>query len=352
MRFRQYNQILLGVALAFLALVAVLALTLEPIDGDLTRVGGLPERAFGWRGTKPRFVPEPARYHEPGAPIESAEVVVLGDSFSHQSAFGFGWQNFFIARTGLDLLSFNQHDVPAGQVIGSPALGRSPPRLIIYECAELNLPDWPAAFPGDCSLPDERRWRSIPVRATPLKTEPFSRRSSFAWDLGDRMDQAMHVVKVRSAALLGRSRVRLLRLGRDDLFTSRDQRLLLYDYDVPSDGWRGLDRDHIACGLRNIQNQAQRMLGVPLVFMLVPSKLSAYSDQVPGAREGYGGFIQSVVDRSGIPVPNLLRRLKVAVATGSRDLYLPNNSHWSDQGHRIAADALYDHLIERGLIAR
>ena len=101
MRFRGYNLVLFGLIGAFLSLVAFLAATLEPNTGDLTRVGGLSERAFGWRGEKPRFGSELSGYHQDGRPFEGAEVLVLGDSFSHQAHYGFGWQNWLVAATGL-----------------------------------------------------------------------------------------------------------------------------------------------------------------------------------------------------------------------------------------------------------
>jgi hypothetical protein len=351
MSFSGYNRMVLGAVGAFLGLAAWLAATLEPYDGDLTRVGALPERAYGWTGTKPRFVPEAARYWRKGEPIASAEVLVLGDSFSHQSQLGFGWQNYFIARTGLDLLSYNLHSMPALQVLESPALSRDPPRLIVYEIAELNLPDWPPTYGGDCAPPGQLHRPPIRVRPTDLPTEPFSRVTGRGWAIGPRVDQAMHVIKVRTAALLGQSKVAVLPVLPPARFTSRDQALLVYSYEVPGDDWAGLDLGRIACGLRNIRNAAERLLGVPLVFLPVPSKLSVYAGQVPGAPPSYGGFIPQVVERGGLQVPDLGGRLRQAVEAGEGDVYLPNNSHWSDLGHRIAADALYDHLLSLGLIA-
>ena len=350
MSARVYNLIVLGIVGLFLIPAAYLALTQEPLTGDLTRIGGFAERDYGWQGTKPRFVTESFRYRAADQPIVSAPVVVIGDSFSHQSDHGFGWQNFFVARTGLDLLVYHLRGRPAEQVLSSPELRRRPPRLVIYQIGELNLPDYLPAFAGDCTLPDERTWAPLPVNPTPYRLEPLARRTSWGWELKPRVEQAMHLIKVRALGYLRPPKVRRLRLTRTDLFSSREQTLLVYGYDLPTDDWRSVDLAGMACGLRNLKTKVERELGAPMVVLYAPGKLSVYAAAVAGARPSWGGFIPDLIERSGVPAPAVLERLLGAVAAGTRDLYLPNDSHWGDTGHAIAADALYDFLLARGLI--
>jgi len=350
MSARAYNLVVLGGVGALLVIAAWLALTQEPLSGDLTRVGALPERDFGWQDTKPRFAPELFRYRAKDDPIESAPVVVIGDSFSHQSDHGFGWQNFFVARTGLELLVYHLRGRPAEQVLLSPELRRNPPKLVIYEIAELNLPDYVPRYAGDCTLPPARAWEPLAVHPVPYRLAAYTRRTSWGWELKPRIEQAMHIVKVRAAALLGDAGVRQLKLTRTDLFSSREQSLLVYGYDVPADDWRSLDRAGMACGLRNLKTAVEQVLGTPLVVLYAPGKLSATAAYVADAPASYGGFIPALRERSGIPAPAVLERLREAVAAGIQDVYLPDDSHWANQGHAIAADALYDFLLARGLI--
>jgi len=350
MRPRTYNLVVIGCISALLLIAGWLALTQEPLSGDLTRVGGLAERDFGWQGVKPRFVPELFRYRTPAQPIASAQVVVIGDSFSHQSDHGFGWQNWFVARTGLDLLVYHLRGRPAEQVLLSPALRGNPPRLVIYEIAELNLPDFVPPYAGDCSLPPERTWAPLPVHPVPFTLAPYTRRTSWGWEPTARIEQAMHVIKVRAAGLLRPASVRLLPLNRIGLFSSREQSLLVYGYDVPEDDWRSLDLTGMACGLRNLKTTVEQALGAPLVILYAPGKLSAAVAAVGGARVSYQGFIPALIERSGIPAPAVLERLRTAIAAGVTDVYLPNDSHWANPGHAIAAEALYDYLLGRGLI--
>lgn len=92
--------------LLVLATVWAIASWLLPADGDLARVGGYAENEFGWRAPQTTFeknlfhvttdLKDYNRYYD---------VVLLGDSFScDQESRRFGWQNYFINRTGLSMI--------------------------------------------------------------------------------------------------------------------------------------------------------------------------------------------------------------------------------------------------------
>ncbi len=351
MRFRGYNLVLFGLIGAFLSLVAFLAATLEPNTGDLTRVGGLSERAFGWRGEKPRFASELSGYHQDGRPFEGAEVLVLGDSFSHQAHYGFGWQNWLVAATGLELATFDLHRRGALEILGSREVRAKPPRLILFECSELSAAERLPTYPGDCRVPAPKVWAPLSVAPMAVATEPFRRRTSMGWNIEGRVDLAMHVIKLRVSALLGQSGVRILPMGDLRRFTSRDQSLLVYGYAVPRGDSGSVDLPRSACGLRNLVAFAARELGAPLVPFFAGNKLSIYAPDIPGAPASYQGFLPRLIEASGIPVPRLSEALREAVEAGSLDVYLPDDSHWSDEGHRITAEVLLAFLLDRGLIA-
>ena len=92
----------LGVLLlAFVPAAAFFAtgLYLQPLDGDLTRIGAHAEREYGWNS--PQTVFQQPLYTI-GAYTEPHDMVVVGDSFAtampaHQ------WQNHLVATTGLSL---------------------------------------------------------------------------------------------------------------------------------------------------------------------------------------------------------------------------------------------------------
>jgi len=74
----------------YVALVVLWVISLtSPIPyGDLTRIGRLSEREFGWTIEPPAFDPATLR----GVPIEQADIMVIGDSFS----MTFRWQSILV----------------------------------------------------------------------------------------------------------------------------------------------------------------------------------------------------------------------------------------------------------------
>lgn len=86
-------------AAGFVAVGALLALSFcTPAPyGDLTRIGGLSETHFGWRDEQPVIDPEQLT----SAPIDQADILVVGDSFSVSAGpppyEGLLWQSRLVA---------------------------------------------------------------------------------------------------------------------------------------------------------------------------------------------------------------------------------------------------------------
>jgi hypothetical protein len=74
----------------FIVISAMLAVTLlTPIPyGDLSRIGRLSDHQFGWLAPPPKVDPELLR----GAPIDQADILVIGDSFS----MTYRWQSTLV----------------------------------------------------------------------------------------------------------------------------------------------------------------------------------------------------------------------------------------------------------------
>jgi len=74
----------------FAVIVAMLVITLTtPIPyGDLTRIGRLSDHQFGWLAPPPKVDPDLLR----GSPIDQADIVVIGDSFS----MTYRWQSALV----------------------------------------------------------------------------------------------------------------------------------------------------------------------------------------------------------------------------------------------------------------
>jgi hypothetical protein len=104
-----YSKIL-GIAfVGILASVWGLAAWLLPVDGDLARVGGYAENDFGPIAPQAAFDQNLFKVTTDLKDYDKYyDVVVLGDSFSvDQVSRRFGWQNYFINRTGLSMIVFD-----------------------------------------------------------------------------------------------------------------------------------------------------------------------------------------------------------------------------------------------------
>jgi hypothetical protein len=160
MPYRRYNRILAAVIVPVVLVLAATSLFLQPYDGGLTRLGGYPEKLYGWNAPQQRFAKplyrqfktREAGYREP------ADVVVFGDSFTFLEQVS--WPNYFVKETGLRLQSFRIDKTPIERILESDTFRSHPPRIVIYESVERAL--WERS----------RRCRSSRSRSGAIRTAP------------------------------------------------------------------------------------------------------------------------------------------------------------------------------------
>jgi hypothetical protein len=351
---RGHNRVLLGGLGLFLALVVWLALTLEPIDGDLVRVGGLFERDWGWQGTHPRYREPLHRYPDSDADRPLADIVVFGDSFSHQAHRGYEWQAVLAARTGARIVTYDLRRFEPLAVLESAEYRRHPPAAVVYQSSELSLADRLPRYARDCAsgvaVPQPgRSRRPLPVRPLSAEQMMAARVRGYGWDLSARVDAAMHVLRLGLEHVGGASNVRVLPLARRGLFSSRRDDLLVYGYAVrPRLSRRLIER--MGCGLASLQRRVEQQVGAVFVPLLVPNKYSAYQRYLKSDSDADPGFVADVFNASGLPPVGLASALEAAIAAGEQDVYLPNDSHWGPIGHQLAADVVLRALLARGVL--
>jgi SGNH hydrolase-like domain, acetyltransferase AlgX len=140
----------------------------------------------------------------------------------------------------------------------------------------------------------------------------------------------------------------------------RAQRVYFFDYGaVP---WTGYEEKRWAIARATFEEGLAfaRERGIDLVFLYVPTKYRVFRDfiEIPQGSPmerwdvwhllpvRFQDFCMSAV----VPCVDLTNRLRQAVAQG-RMPYPANDTHWSPDGHAIAAAAVEDVLRERGWIA-
>lgn len=160
MSHKKYNLILLIPLGILFTVIVFLAVWVEPLEGDLTRLGGFTENDFGWNEPQQQFSSLLFKLEEEQEYDQYYDVVVLGDSFSNAYPRT-QWQNYFVQATGLSLITYKVDKIDIESFVASPAYQDHPPRIVIYETVE-------RSFIGRASLWDKGKCRSD---TTPMPTQ-------------------------------------------------------------------------------------------------------------------------------------------------------------------------------------
>lgn len=334
---------------------AILGAMLDPLIGDLTRMGGYSENLFGWNGKEAIFSPPLAR---PGDLNVSTDIVVIGDSFSshtspdRQTPEGGYWVDFLAAGSGRSVSVFNMDKVSVDEYVRSPAFLARPPDWLIYEVVERELPSYTqkqacAALADMSAAPVPNR--EPPRYVTPAGDAPqpqrLDRHSSLYTDSGffGRAIHFSYKFVTRQIARAEGGAVRRFRLARQDLFSSRQpDELLAWSADGASSRWDDTQWQAIGCSLKRLQQLVESNGRTRMLIMVVPTKITAYSAYIEppvprvSARERLGGL--------GLNLVPVDQSISQAIDRGTVDVYLPDDTHWSTTGSRIAAQTAIEHL--------
>jgi hypothetical protein len=346
--YRRYLYLLFGLCGIAAAGGLVLVVWLEPLAGDLTRVGGYSENDFGWNGVEQQFSPPVA---EPGSLDGEYAIVVIGDSFSvrttpdRQTREGSFWTDFLANDTGVRLGVFDVGRTPVERFLASPAYRSHPPRLVILELVERTLLSR-LGGPTTCPRPGP----PIEALIDPMPEPPLPggyRRALVPRSIEAAAGQAAdYLKKAIRRRLLHQDTTATLRLplSRSDLFSSRRPGdLLVFNEDLGKAGWSADDWRTIRCRLLRYQRDVTANGTTAFVFVLVPDKSTAYADYLPAA-PWLIDAAEHLAEPPGINMPRLDVVLRASIAAGTRDVYLPNDSHWSTAGSRIVARTVLRYL--------
>lgn len=343
------KQFFISVVTASLGLVAaawILAWWLQPLYGDLTRIGGYAERDYGWNAPMEEFHPLLATW---GVWEEPVDVLVLGDSFANLRPYQ-QWQNWLAARTGWRIHTLDMHLVDINELAASPLYRKHPPRVVIWNNIERDLKDEYASGNDPCT-PNPVSLRLVPLaqhrgeklarivmRATDLTAVNPGFARIWLWK------NLLHHVR------LYRSDTLCLRMSRSDLFSSRASNgLLVFRKDLRKITWRDSDLDRIRCGYADIASRFEAYGTTRFVTAIAPDKSSAYRTWLALPANLPASRLPDLLNRFPVPDARLDLVMARAIATGTRDVYMPDDTHWGSAGQKLAADAILDLLIKEGL---
>lgn len=346
---RRYVLALLSIVSVAGACMAGIAIYLQPLFGDLTRIGFYSERDFGWN--KPQL-----EFHKPLSDIGNYEsyhdVVVLGDSFSTTRP-RLQWQNYLVATKGWSIVTLDINKTTVEQVLENPNYRNTPPKYFILETVERYLPRRIEKLPtcadvtpvskfdaGGTKPPSlvkqielgglgglagnaerEAPWREISLGYV----RDYIRKNFRRWLVGDAETEVAKLELIREAP-----------------FSSNiNNSILVYVDDLRKmPAWHKIGTAEISCRVTQLRNIIEINRKTQFVFMAAPDKLTAYEDFVLDTKLAVLSTLTELSDRLPDVMPRIDLALAEAIRKGEQDVYLPDDTHWGSSGYQIAAETL------------
>ncbi len=348
---RSYTLWVLALAFVPSLLMFIYGIYLQPLYGDLTRIGLFSEREFGWQGTQQTF--KEAAYIQDNYK-QHADVVVLGDSFSRAWPRQ-QWQNHLVTQTGWSVVTLDINKVTVDQILANPVFQSSPPKVLILESVERYCPDRIRQLPAcieSIEAPADRATPTIVMNQLHPRDLPSSAmQRSQQWN-DIKLEFVWKYIRNQWRQLRGgepRSDVRKLALQRSGLFTSANQHdILIYkeDFDTRSK-WSTLPLKEMSCRVQQLRSKVERHGSTRFVLMVAPDKLTVYGPDLQNTEWAHASKLPALAALSPQTMPRLDLSLRQAIVRGQQDVYLPNDTHWGAEGQRLAADTMRDFLSQR-----
>ena len=325
---------------------------LQPLFGDLTRIGSYAEKDYGWN--KPQL-----EFNQPLSEIGRYEryydVVVLGDSFSTGRP-NLHWQNYLVAAKGWSVVTLNINKIDLEQVLNNPVFRKTPPKILILGTVERELPRRIRHEPpcGSTTFPKQVDVTTVPsplsatIQEIELQGLVKQVERETVWHdikLGYVKDYLRNSLQ---RTLFGNAHTDAAKveLVRNAPFSSiNKQSMLVYKDDfrkVP--WWREMGLPEMSCRIEKMHKQVESNGQTRFVLMVAPDKLTAYADFLRD---------KDLRDISALAVlsrqlPEVMPRIDLALISaiyeGEQDVYLPDDTHWGSSGYQIAAETLLSFL--------
>lgn len=325
MNHAKFFSIMVFVLIAFYGAAGFYFLPLASFQGDLTRLGMLPETLFGWTRKQPAI--DPALMQQ--SSWKDADVLVVGDSFSDSRV----WQTV-LTRTGLrvrteawdslrgvcgDFMPWLRAQGFSGKFIVFESIERNAEDDLAksVECNHMQFhpniyadtPRSPPAVSFDLNRRDFSGKLSVGIQ-TQLNAWAYSGWSREPGFTSRDLSNGARLARVKDGCeLFSHARCN------DALFLAKDKA-----GDLPQ------------TTLDNIEKLNARLPGIVSTWVIVPNKSTAYL--YPDKQ-----FWNEAERR--FHSPNLLRLFRQAIAAKTVDLYPANNTHVSTTGYLVMGQAIY-----------
>lgn len=355
MNYRTYNLIItIPLAILFIVFI-VLGMRMQPLDGDLTRLGGFTENDFGWNAPQERF--EERLYDLETSSIykQYADIVVLGDSFSHHFPLS-QWQNYLAQHTGLKIVSYHLDGFNIDDFLESPAYKNKPPKVFILETVERSFTHRgkQIGMDGDCQRRANPNFASPSLVVTP-QNHPISayKRETRFGIFQPNISTGVHYLKRKIKILFNKKSIRAykLPLKKSALFSNKvSDQLLIYRDDILKLNKKEEAVRKALCQLTALQNTIQSNQETLFVTVLAPDKVTAYASILESDQYQNNSWYEMIVSANQLNIPPLQAAFESAIHNKVKDIYLPNDTHWSSAGQKIVGKTVYEYLLKHGVI--
>ena len=311
----------------FAVIVALLVITLAtPVPyGDLSRIGLFSDAAFGWRVPPPRVAPQDLR----AAPVDEADIVVIGDSFS----MTYRWQSVLVkAGYRVTTAYWGQFDerlcddfdawLERAGFKGKLVVIESVERLLhgrlegTQECARMKHPFVARTEPF-----------ASPLEHVPGFALNWSGKLTSGWTTYQNTRQARERTGDGEASFL--TRARAVPDGCALFSHPLCSKALFYQEDD--------DNGELAEGdLAQMRAFTKAHPAPPILWMVIPNKTTVYVE--PGHSRAFFGALR----QAGLG-PDLYG-FAMQQKTRIRDFYFPNDTHLSMQGQLALGEFMLEEV--------
>lgn len=319
-----------------------MSIYLEPIEGDLTRVGRLSENSFGWQQQQPNIPIELLKNH----PLAEADIAVIGDSFSASLV----WQTK-LAASGYKISTTWINEKTLCSNIGDYLrLSGFKGRYIVIESLERFAPE---RINNDCNVLDTTKW-SYRIEA-PRPPPPTDRSRNFMlksrsdFNLGWMLKALKNEIVLNAVrpkeGLMAFGDARITVLDEAGLFSNKLYNYgVFYAFDFEK---KTFDSDSTTDKVLSLNRNLQQT-GMQPIWLIVPDKSTVYLGYGKFNKHPYVNIWNELAQYPELAAPNL-GELFTKQAKLTMDFYAPNNTHLSTQGYLYLGDLVLERIKQLDL---
>jgi len=320
-----------GVIIPF-AIVLGMAIYIQPLVGDLTRLGNVSERSWGWN----QALPVVSIYQSEQS--SDVDILVIGDSFSDKDI----WQSVMRDMTGFRFKTYRWEDFssPACLESGITHLKRQYPNIrhVVIQTVERSAASRFTGLKGKIDECPLTITSSIHTKASTTLAVRTKRLDSIPDTLYTIKAFLSEPKKYQQTTVSGDGYISPLK--RKDLFSNqKSDALLYYAGDLVKLKWTEMQ---IAESVQNLQKLSEltSQLGFGISFAIVPDKSTAYSDYLTQSPfQDTTTDIWQKLNAASLTVINLKAAFSENLSK-TKDFYLPDDTHLSTVGYQILASEI------------